>query len=114
PLHDRMGGWLPRYAPYAASFPWLLNLRDRVPGVAQLSEALAGFSARRSLPRWRSDWYRDGSAASGPSPSMAPASGGGMGRGKETGGREVVLFVDTFSRYFEPENIEAELSVLAG
>ena len=28
---------------------WLMNLRDRVPGAAQLSEAIAGFSARREL-----------------------------------------------------------------
>jgi len=39
--------------------PWLLNARDRVPGLAALSEGLAGFSARRSLPRWRRDWFRD-------------------------------------------------------
>ena len=28
-LHDRLVGWLPRYAPYAAKRPWLFNLRDR-------------------------------------------------------------------------------------
>src|SRR5205807_3921924 len=28
-LHDRLVGWLPRYAPLAARMPWLLNLRDR-------------------------------------------------------------------------------------
>src|SRR3954464_1627524 len=54
-LHDRLGRYLPRYAPYAARVPWLLNLRDVVPGAAKLSEAIAGFSAKRSLPRWRSD-----------------------------------------------------------
>lgn len=27
-LRDRFVGYLPRYAPYAAKFPWLLNLRD--------------------------------------------------------------------------------------
>src|SRR5262249_25796920 len=56
-LHDRAVGYLPRYAPFAARAPWLLNARDRVPGLAALSEALAGFSARRSLPRWRYDWF---------------------------------------------------------
>jgi FAD/FMN-containing dehydrogenase/ferredoxin len=46
-LHDRLVGWLPRYAPYAAKLPWLLNARDVIPGAAAVSEALAGFSARR-------------------------------------------------------------------
>ena len=58
-LHDRLVGYLPRYAPYAARLSWLLNLRDVVPGAAKLSEAVAGFSARRSLPKWRSDYFRD-------------------------------------------------------
>ena len=33
--------------------PWLLNMRDRMPGAAKLSEAMAGFSTRRTLPKWR-------------------------------------------------------------
>jgi FAD/FMN-containing dehydrogenase/Fe-S oxidoreductase len=94
-LHDRLVGFLPRYAKTAARFPWLFNLRDAVPGAAALSEALAGFSARRPLPRWRSDHFRD---------AEAPAAA--------SGGAEVVLFADTFNRYFERENIDAALAVL--
>ena len=94
-LHDRLVGYLPRYAPYAARLPWLLNLRDVVPGAAKLSEAIAGFSARRSLPKWRADYFRDADS-----------------RDTETGG-EVVLFADTFNRYFERENIDAALAVLS-
>src|SRR5205807_4175284 len=41
-LHDRIVGWLPRYAPYAARIPRLLNLRNRVGAAARLSEMLAG------------------------------------------------------------------------
>jgi FAD/FMN-containing dehydrogenase/Fe-S oxidoreductase len=58
-LHSRLVGWLPRYAPMAARLAWLFNLRDRVPGAAALSESIADFSARRSLPQWRRDWFRD-------------------------------------------------------
>src|SRR5437588_1299133 len=94
-LHDRLVGYLPRYAPAAARLPWLFNLRDTVPGAAALSQALAGFSARRRLPRWRSDHFRDADA-----PSAAGA------------GAEIVLFADTFNRYFERENIDAALAVL--
>jgi ferredoxin len=68
-LHDRLVGWLPRYAPYAAKLPWLLNLRDVLPGAAKLSEALAGFSARRSLPKWRRDVFDDALSTSWPGSS---------------------------------------------
>ncbi len=102
-LHDRLVGYLPRYAPYAAKVPWLMNLRDALPGAAKLSEALAGFSSRRSLPRWRRDLFGD--ADRGPLPRL-------RGRDGERAAREVVLFADTFNRYFEPEVIEAAIAVL--
>jgi FAD/FMN-containing dehydrogenase/Fe-S oxidoreductase len=94
-LHDRLVGYLPRYAPYAAKLHWLLNLRDVVPGAGKLSEAIAGFSGQRSLPRWRADWFKGPPAANG-----------------QRSGRDVVLFADTFNRYFERENIDAALAVL--
>jgi Fe-S oxidoreductase len=119
-LHDRAVGYLPRYAPFAARAPWLFNARDRVPGLAALSEALAGFSARRSLPRWRRDWFRDapsltlprkrGREQTEPHAPPSPVYGGGRGRGQDCS--EVVLFVDTFHRYFERETIDATLTVL--
>ena len=103
-LHDRLVGYLPRYAPAAARVAGLINLRDRVPGLAGLSQALAGFSARRTLPRWRRDWFRD-------APTITlPRKRGREGRGPD--GAEVVLFVDTFHRYFERETIDAALAVL--
>src|SRR5260221_7588639 len=74
-LHDRLVGYLPRYAPYASKLPWLLNLRDALPGAAKLSEVVAGFSARRSLPRWRSDIFVEQAAT-------------------KANGSEVVLFAD--------------------
>ncbi|MBW0004826.1 MAG: FAD-binding protein, partial [Hyphomicrobiales bacterium] len=94
-LFDRLVGNLPRYAPLAARFAWLMNLRDRVPGAALLSEWVTGFAARRPLPVWRSDFFREPAHAIGPS-----------------AGREVVLFADSFNRYFEPETVSAALAVL--
>ncbi len=93
-LHDRLVGYLPRYAPLAAKLPWLFNLRDNLPGAAKVSEAVTGFSARRALPRWRRDIFVD--------PSH-----------DKNNGREVVLFADTFNRYFERENLDAAHAVLA-
>ena len=128
-LHSRLVGFLPRYAPVAARLAWLSNLRDVIPGAAALSESIAEFSSRRTLPRWRSDWFRDSETSKNSLPRMrgrvgegeatgtalkdkeaaslpSPASGGG----EET--REVVLFADTFNRYFEPENLRAAVNVL--
>ena len=94
-LRDRLVGYLPRYAPYAARWPDLANLRDDKPRLKQWSETYAGLSTRRTLPRWRSDAWRE--------PSRMPGA---------DNARAVVFFADTFNRYFEPENIEAALGVL--
>ena len=68
-LRDRLVAWLPRYAPVASRLAWVLNLRDRVPGLATATERLLGLSARRPLPRWRSDPFR-----ADPEPARAGAS----------------------------------------
>ncbi len=57
-LRDKLVAHLPRYARTAATLAPLLNLRDRVPGLAKLSETIAGFAARRTLPKWRRDYFR--------------------------------------------------------
>ena len=93
-LRDALVAFLPRYAPLASRLHWLANLRDRVPALARLSERYAGLSAERALPQWRRDTFRapDGS----PRPQEA----------------DVILFADTFNRYFDPENLAAAVRVL--
>ncbi|HEX4040211.1 MAG TPA: FAD-linked oxidase C-terminal domain-containing protein, partial [Xanthobacteraceae bacterium] len=112
-LHERLVGYLPRYAPHAARFAWLLNLRDVVPGARKLSEAIAGFSAQRSLPKWRSDYFKE-SSWPGLSRLSTTSLKQDVDARHEAGhdGRDVVLFADTFNRYFERETIEAALAVL--
>jgi Fe-S oxidoreductase len=95
-LRDRLVGYLPHYAPYAARFPWLFNKRNASERLMRWSEKFLGFSAKRELPRWRDDAFRETSHYVG-----------------SPGAPQVVLFVDTFSRYFEPENVEAALEVFA-
>jgi FAD/FMN-containing dehydrogenase/Fe-S oxidoreductase len=97
-LHDRLIGFLPHYAPYAARHAWLLNLRNANPLLRQMSELFAGFARGRRLPQWRADAYQDRSDWS------YPAAGDAS--------RDVVLFADTFNRYFERENLEAARRVL--
>jgi Fe-S oxidoreductase/FAD/FMN-containing dehydrogenase len=108
-MHDRLVGWLPRYAPYAARVPWLMNLRNGSTLLRAASEWIAGFSQKRSLPRWRSDVWRE------PSPSLLPpplAGEGRVGAADAHDDKELVLFADTFNRYFERENLDAALRVL--
>ena len=91
-LRELLVAHLPRYAPYAAKVSGVMNLRDRVPGLAGLSQRLLGFAADRSLPRWRADTYRQ---------KTLPVAGD-----------EVILFADTFNRYFEPDNLRDAETVL--
>jgi Fe-S oxidoreductase len=93
-LHDRLVATLPRYARLASRLPWAFNLRNSLPGMPAAMERLTGFSRHRPLPRWRFDAFRE----KGP---FGPEDG-----------REAVLFVDTFNRYFEPGTIHAALRVL--
>jgi FAD/FMN-containing dehydrogenase/Fe-S oxidoreductase len=89
-LRDRLLAYLPRYAPLAARLAPLTN------AVQPIARGWLGFARERSLPKWRS-------------PFAAPLPRGG---GVKRRGGEVVLLVDTFNRYFEPENARAALAVL--
>jgi FAD/FMN-containing dehydrogenase/Fe-S oxidoreductase len=81
---DRAIGYLPRYAPLASRAAPLANALSRA------MRSAIGFSRDRDLPRWRKDVFTD----------------------TGTPGADVVLFVDTFNRYFEPENARAAMRVL--
>jgi FAD/FMN-containing dehydrogenase/Fe-S oxidoreductase len=94
-LRDRLVAYLPRYAGFAATFAPLMNLRNRSPLLRKVMERVAGISARRKLPAFRSDTFRVDVEAMGPE-----------------NGREVVLFADTFNRIYERENLDAALRVL--
>jgi Fe-S oxidoreductase len=88
---DRLIAYLPRYAACASRIAPLLNSRNRIPSLAAFGERLFRLSASRKLPEWASRPYRGRSSGAG---------------------REVVLLVDTFNRYFEPENARAAERVL--
>jgi FAD/FMN-containing dehydrogenase/Fe-S oxidoreductase len=86
-IRERAIAYLPHYAAWAARFAPLANLASRFVG------PLIGFTTRRLLPAWRRDHFIDRAWT-------------------KSGEREVVLFVDTFSRWFEPENARAAIRVL--
>jgi FAD/FMN-containing dehydrogenase/Fe-S oxidoreductase len=83
-LRERAVAYLPRYARWAARLAPLANV------FSDVSRTALGFAAQRKLPRWRRDVF----------PTI------------ERSDADVVLFVDTFNRYFEPENARAALTVL--
>ncbi len=99
-LKDKLVGQLPDYARHAAKIAPLLNLRDKVPLMAQLSEKLFGFSAKRSLPQWKATHFFNTPVQSATREEVLAAT------------KPVVLFVDTFNGYFESENAHAALQVL--
>jgi FAD/FMN-containing dehydrogenase/Fe-S oxidoreductase len=94
-LRDRLIAGLPRYAPLAAKFAALLNLRNKSPLLRRLSETVAGFSADRDLPLWRRDRFDHAGESFGPE-----------------NGREVVLWADSFNAAFEREILDDALKTL--
>jgi FAD/FMN-containing dehydrogenase/Fe-S oxidoreductase len=119
-IRDRLVGWMPRYAPYAAMFPWAFNARDKYPRLRHLSERFGGLSARRTLPQWRKDVFRDepgdsrspGKVEETAESPVDPLRSLATRERQDGGAREVVLLADTFNRYFERENLEAAVAVL--
>lgn len=94
-LRDRLVANMPRYAPVAAKFAGLLNLRNRSSSLRLLMEKLTGFSALRALPEWRRDRFDHAGESFGPE-----------------GGHEVVLWADSFNAAFEPGILRDALAVL--
>ncbi len=102
-LKDRLVAHLPDYADAVSRIAGLANLRDRLPGLAWISEKITGFSARRQLPRWRNDTFwaaHDAGLFSGREQTIAAAP------------KAAALFVDTFNATFESENALAAARVL--
>ena len=98
-LRDRLVASLPTWARHAARMPGLATLGSR-------TGPLIGFSERRRLPAWHRRPFRDieieGSANRGPRADGVDGSDL----------KPAILFVDTFTRWFEPENARAALRVL--
>lgn len=86
---DRLLASLPRLAPRLSRLAPLLNLAGRGP-----FKRVAGLAPARPLPRWSRQPWKDSEAPAHAAPQVA-------------------LFVDTFTRWFEPEHARAAAAVLA-
>jgi Fe-S oxidoreductase len=87
-LRDRAIAYLPRYARWAGELAPLANW------MSSFFKSFLRFAEKRELPKWRGDYFHD---------RTRPTRGTG---------REVVVFVDSFNRWFEPENARAAIRVL--
>ncbi|QGZ32222.1 FAD-binding and (Fe-S)-binding domain-containing protein [Stutzerimonas stutzeri] len=93
-LRERLVAEMPRYAPYARRLAGVTGAVDRIPLLSQWLKQALGLAGQRALPRFAGDFL-----------ATAPAS-------RATHTKEVLLFVDTFNNYMEPENARAACRVL--
>lgn len=94
PLRERMVAEMPRYAPYASQLAAVTDLVERMPLLSQWLKRALGLAEQRALPRFAGNYL-----------ATAPAS-------RSVHAREVLLFVDTFNNYMEPDNARAACRVL--
>jgi Fe-S oxidoreductase len=99
-LKDKLIARLPDYAHRASRFAKLMNLRNRSRLLAKLGEKLLGFSARRSLPEWSREHFFNDIPVTATRIELMHAP------------RPLVLFVDTFTGYFESLNARCAVKVL--
>ncbi len=95
PLRDRLFAGLPRWLTHRRLLRGLLRWRNRSPWLAKLGERWLGIAARRRLPE----------------PALQPYASPSEVVGV-AGERDVILFVDTFARHFEPDIAAAAHAVL--
>ena len=95
PTRERLVAELPRYAPWLSRVSGLANLRNHSRLLKNIGHRVLGLSAKRQLPHWAAHPFSDTDSEVG----------------KNRNG-ELVLFADTFNRYFDPEVLRAAVRVL--
>ncbi len=96
-LRERLIAFMPHYAPWASRFGTILGLAEAIPFVGPLAKRAMGFASTRSLPKFKKPFLNN----------SIPAAKASL-----TSGKDVLLFVDTFSNYLESENARAAQQVL--
>lgn len=98
PLRERLVAEMPRYAAYAGRVSGIVSALERVPVLANWVKRSLGLAEQRALPKFRASYL-----------GRARMDDSTCGRAYD---KEVLLFVDTFNNYLEPENAEAARRVL--
>ncbi len=94
-LRDKLVAFMPRYAPIASRFGGLLSAGEKLPFIGTWVKKAIGLAPQRSSPAFKTSFLSNVSA-----------------RSSKVSGMEVLLFVDTFNNYMEPENARAAQQVL--
>jgi FAD/FMN-containing dehydrogenase/Fe-S oxidoreductase len=97
PLAAYSMGLIMVWARVAKRMPRLANLLTQTPGISAVVKRLGGISARREMPPFARQTFKDWFAARG---AVNP------------GGDPVVLFPDTFNDHLHPEPLKATVEVL--
>ncbi|MFJ7567074.1 FAD-binding and (Fe-S)-binding domain-containing protein [Herminiimonas sp. NPDC097707] len=94
-LREKMIAFMPRYAPLASKIGGLLAMGNDIPVLSNWLKNRLGLAQQRAFPRFKRSF---------------------LSRRKNihhtATGKEVLLFVDTFNNYMEPENAAAAQAVL--
>jgi Fe-S oxidoreductase len=95
-LREKMVAYMPRYAPYAARVGGLMAAAERIPLVSAWVKRAIGFAPERSMPRFCKSFLSDAVTL----------------KTNASAAKEVLLFVDTFNNYMEPDNARDAQRVL--
>ncbi|MFD3428643.1 FAD-binding and (Fe-S)-binding domain-containing protein [Nocardia fluminea] len=98
PLDHYVLGRLPRWLALAQRFPRLANAITARPHLRRAGMRVAGIDPRRAAPRLAAKSFRRQSD--------------GTNRTSESSGTEVMLWIDTFTDTFDPENAAAATSLI--
>jgi FAD/FMN-containing dehydrogenase/Fe-S oxidoreductase len=85
------------WARMASRMPRLANFATHAPGLSHLAKFTAGYSQKRTIPRFATHTFREWFARRGE---------------RNAGGQPVILWADTFNNYFTPEVAQAAVEVL--
>jgi Fe-S oxidoreductase len=111
-LRDKLVAGLPKWLQFRRTFRGLVRLRNKTPWLAKLGEYYFGISAKRQLPEPAATPYSDiPTGQLSLANSSVPREADMMGQ-IQSSDKNVILFVDTFAWYFEPEIALAAHQVL--
>jgi len=105
-LRERLVAFMPRYAPLASRLSPLVDLLKALPLPYGWAKRQMGFATERSLPSFKPSFLAGRGAGLSGKPASKPTAK------LASGDKQVLLFVDTFNNYFEPENAAAAKRVL--
>ncbi|MDH3424041.1 MAG: FAD-binding protein, partial [Gemmatimonadota bacterium] len=101
PFRERVLAGLPRTAPRVARVAPLLNALQRLPG-----RGIVGLAPQRPLPRWAARPWNDAELSAAGTATPARTSG-------DPSRADAVLFVDTFTRWFDPDHARSAAALLS-